>query len=507
MDPYWGPEEQAEHSGDTFQQPPADAWPARRWLLVIGVGFCAGVGGWFVASSLWPGKRPQPGSEALPAGEVAQQGERPESVQQLTSDQKQFSAASKTERCEWTPVAQATVEDLKEEEIEVARQLVEDLPRSPDSLALMAQAAKKYGKSSEAIDWWQRCLLVGLDPDRADAYHAMAAIALEKADPEEAVTLSRKAVAIDSSQPGYHLRLAESLMTCARPTEAIEVLQNALEVFPNSSQGHLQLGQAYLELKEYEKAKQRFAAAIDLGPALPESYFGLATVCARLGQRNEAKEHREKFKSLFADRLARTAVQKAVFDDLRLLRQSAAETHTSAGIVYQAHGNAEIAERHWLRAASLDPDNTVCRTELARTYLSTGRDLEALPWCEQLVMIEPSNPLRWLDLGITNARLKRFDAAESALLKASQRMPQSSVAYVTLARLYLETNRKLLEATRLAQVAVGLEPTAGNYVLLSAACEKGGNRAGAVSAIERAIELEPENPEYREICASIREKK
>jgi Flp pilus assembly protein TadD len=36
-----------------------------------------------------------------------------------------------------------------------------------------------------------------------------------------------------------------------------------------------------------------------------------------------------------------------------------------------------------------------------------------------------------------------------------------------------------------------------NYFILAAACDKNGDRAGAIAAIGRAIELDPNNMQYR----------
>jgi hypothetical protein len=61
-----------------------------------------------------------------------------------------------------------------------------------------------------------------------------------------------------------------------------------------------------------------------------------------------------------------------------------------------------------------------------------------------------------------------------------------------------------LEARLLAEKAVALEPIAPNYFVLSWACDKNKDTANALSAMKRAIELDPDNPKYKRMYELIR---
>jgi cytochrome c-type biogenesis protein CcmH/NrfG len=56
----------------------------------------------------------------------------------------------------------------------------------------------------------------------------------------------------------------------------------------------------------------------------------------------------------------------------------------------------------------------------------------------------------------------------------------------------------------LAARLVELEPSPASLVLLTRACAKIGDRAGALSAIERAIRLDPENASYKRVRQQLR---
>lgn len=89
--------------------------------------------------------------------------------------------------------------------------------------------------------------------------------------------------------------------------------------------------------------------------------------------------------------------------------------------------------------------------------------------------------------GHKRGTVRRFDEAERAYQKAIELALARARAYAMLADLYLQTDRKLHEAKRLAQKAVELQPETPLYRLLSVACEKTGDAAGARAAGQKAF--------------------
>ncbi len=120
--------------------------------------------------------------------------------------------------------------------------------------------------------------------------------------------------------------------------------------------------------------------------------------------------------------------------------------------------------------------------------------------------IQPNNPRCYMNIATISIRLGRFDKAESAYQKVIVVAPMESIGYRKLAQLYLNKNTKLAEARTLAQKAVDLEPSAENLFVLGWACDVNGDRPGAAKVIERAIQLDPNNPIYRNVYERIRSK-
>ncbi len=399
-----------------------------------------------------------------------------------------------------------TVEALRKEAVDVARQLMEAYPHRAGPIGLMGMVHNRQGNTAAAVKCWQKCL--DLDPRRADAYKSMGEVAARKGEDEKAVALFRKALQIHPTAPDVHDALGRTLMKLVETQQAIAVLEKGAAIFPKASRSHHALARAYLQAKEYRKAKKSYQAAIAIRGDLTNAYYGLATACARLALTDQARKHRQKFQELkAADRKARKDQRDALLDEVRREREHVAGSHTDAGHVYLGYGDAGKAQRLWLRAATLDPKNTACRGALATLYQRANRPTAALEICRQIEAVEPENPINYLRIGFLCRQLQRPDAAEEAFRKVLQLAPQRPEGYAALAQLYLQTDRQLAEAKTLAARAVELQPSAANYGTLAEACQKNGDLRGGLSALQRALQLDPDNAKYRRMHQRITTRK
>jgi tetratricopeptide (TPR) repeat protein len=115
--------------------------------------------------------------------------------------------------------------------------------------------------------------------------------------------------------------------------------------------------------------------------------------------------------------------------------------------------------------------------------------------------------LNYLLVGLLYARLNRFDDSKASFMKSIEYSPESPNGYRELARLCLHTRTDIAQAKILAEKAVSLSPVAPNYFVLSRAYDSNGDRQGAISALEKAIEIDPNNQEYRRIYDVIANRK
>lgn len=394
---------------------------------------------------------------------------------------------------------------LKKEELELAERIMKEFPNSEEPLVLMGNVMVRHGNTAGGIELWKKVLQS--NPRRTDVYSGMGWAAMAKGQYEEAIGHWRKAVEIDPQMPGVHNATARALTALGRQTEAIEELKKEVEISPHSSFSYFLLGQQYLQQKDYEKARKSYEKAIELEPNNTSAYYGLFTVYTRLSQPAKAQQHLASFKKLKAEDMKVLKDRNDAYNDLLEVRKGVAEMYMDASRIYFEQGKLQQAEELLKRGATLDPNNTEYLMRLAAMYQTGGRAPEALEMLKKVIGIEPNEPVCYLNIGLLYSQLRRTTDAEESFHKVISLAPRSSDGYRELAQLYLKMGIELKQARQLAEKAVELAPVAINYMVLSRACDKNGDAAGALSAIKKAVELEPSNPIYQQIYQMLQKRK
>ncbi len=321
----------------------------------------------------------------------------------------------------------------------VLNRLVKDFPDSADPLGLMGDVYVELGKTAEAMKCWEKC--AELQPHRASSYERMAYTAVERGQFERAAAIAHKALKIDPVMPGIHSQLGRALRGLAKPTESLAALEKAVKISPQSAVNHYLLGQAYQQLQQYEQAKQSYMTALQIKPNYTEACYGIVSASARLGQKDEAAKYRNKFKEMKARDWQMLSDKRDYVLHHRFLvksRRRASKTHTNAGILYYEHDRLQTAEKHWLRAAELDPANMGCREELMTLYQQNGRNEEALRMCEQLRQFAPENSQYHMCAGTLLTRMNRIEDALLAVKQAIELEPNNA----TFRRIYDQIQKR-----------------------------------------------------------------
>lgn len=392
------------------------------------------------------------------------------------------------------PTAAEQEQALRTEQLAAVEKLVSTFPESDDAMYLMGLARKEQGDTTGAMQSWERAL--SMDPTRADANDDLGYALLLRDEYQKAEEYFRKALAIDPALDSANSRLATVLVHQGKMQEAVAILEKARSL---SGEGHRLLGEAYRYLGKFGAAKESYEQAVKLQPHSSEAHYGLSKVCAQLGEAANAAKHFEEFQALRtkADEAGRRLRDN--YDTMAITRKSVAQTHTDVGRVYTMGKRTREAEELWLRAAALDRENTICRLQLAVLYQQTDKGNDALKYYEEIAAIDPADALVHLNIGRVCLKLNRMEQAEAAFKEVIKLAPDRPDGFGALAEIYLQTRRNLPEAIHLAETAVRLAPEAQYYALLGQAYAMNNDRAGALAAFNRAIELKPDNPQYQRL--------
>jgi len=395
---------------------------------------------------------------------------------------------------------------LRREAYDVAEELATAFPNQPDALAVRGWVYHRLGNTSEASRCWNAC--VKLDPRFAEAHFQLGAVALKAGKFAEAQECFQRAVQADPKRADARLRLAEALLMEGKAQETLVVVGPVLaEGSAAAAEARYFSGRACLVLRQYVEAQRHFEEAIRLAPAMTHAYHGLATALARLGRSDQARRYQAEFEKRKQDDQQAEKKRLMALDDVAELRAAVARTHAAAAQVFGAHGQLRVAEKHWRRAAALDPQDTEARLQLAILFQQQGRLQEALVWSEELVERQPRNAVFLLHMGVIHAEIGRLEAAEGAFRRAVEAAPDHAPAHAALAQLYLRAGRNLGQARHHAERAVHLAATAPNYALLAAVCRAQGDVPAARRAIQQALRLEPHNAQIRALEQSLGEPK
>jgi tetratricopeptide (TPR) repeat protein len=334
----------------------------------------------------------------------------------------------------------------------------------------------------------------------------LARIAYDQGRLEEAANLCQEALKRGLSTPDVLNLLGRSLMDAGKTEAAVHALQQATALPKPVSETFYLLGQAQLQARAFEHAKASFLRATAMRPDHTQAFFGLYTACLRLGQETEAQRYREQFQKLeSADRqvLRERSAEEDSLSGLPLVRRTVARTLFGAGQVHGAHTNTAKALELVRKAAILDPENPAYRAALETQLLQRKAPEEVLRIFEELVAEQPENYLNYFFLGRASGRLQRWEQAERAYRKAQELQPAWAGGYRGLAEVYVRNPNQLPQARVMAQKAVELEPVAPSFYVLAVACLNSNDRAGALQAIRRALELSPKDQRYQELLRRI----
>jgi tetratricopeptide (TPR) repeat protein len=268
------------------------------------------------------------------------------------------------------------------------------------------QAALLSLAQGDAAAAHTRCLeILERFPGEPGALHLLGVIAHQRGEAPAAAQYLRRAAEAPGALPLYLLTYAELCLKSVAPAEALVLTRRALALDSTSALAWYSLGSQLLEAREYADSRASFERALELAPDLWRARVQLAVLVARTGGPEEALE---RCRQLLAEQPGNAEIMAqhaALLQDLG--------RHGEALEAIERACRAAPAElEHHLRAADIE--------------LGTGRSQAALGRIES---IEPRWPddAKLLAFKATLLRLNdRIDEAVALCRDAAARGIESS---------------------------------------------------------------------------------
>jgi tetratricopeptide (TPR) repeat protein len=313
---------------------------------------------------------------------------------------------------------------------------------------------------------------------------------------------------------------------------AIDFLTTASRIQPNNPDPYFQLGQVYQELKKHDLAINVLTKAIDLNPNLPHNKFQVTTAHYRLAQSllqtgqtdagrkelqvaSELKARAfEMTQSLHAKQSTMGASRLPDESDLATENSLGPKTrseleaseayltkiisalHNSLGLVLAGQKNLAGAAVEFKLAKKWNPQQAGLDYNLGLAYFRAESYNEAVAPLESEIKSNPANTqARWL-LGLSYFNIREYPKAAALLHDVPSSGSTNVELYYALASSLIKEGKADAAEKAIEQMSVSTGTTPRLHALRGQLQFVTGNIEGAISNLETAVRLEPENADF-----------
>lgn len=371
-------------------------------------------------------------------------------------------------------------EGKQEEAVKILAKAASRASHDPDAQLALSSLLSRLGRLDEAGAALGKAgeLATAAPPAvRARVFAARSAFALRTGSVGEATDLARQAVEAEAGAEGL-AALARAQARAGDPA-ARATASEAVQAAPGSAAAQIASGDALLSAGLATKAEAAYRRASELEPRSAAALTGVARALAAQGKADPALE------------TARAATKA---DPHSAEAQAALGLGALARDPHDKSGDAVAAVQ---QAAFLEPKNPLVKLAVGRVFEGRDQPDQAEAAYAQAVALDPT----WAAprIAALALQLRRGDASGSlaGLRALPDEMQATGEAELLLGRLLLRTGDPA-GATRALDAAVAALPgLAEAHAAQADAAQELGQRTLAADAYGKAVELEPDNLEYR----------
>ena len=330
----------------------------------------------------------------------------------------------------------------------------------------------------------------------------------------KAVEHLSQALNIQPREVEVYVQLAIACSRLGWIDKAVESYAIALQLDSNSPSaqyglkvlGHYQIGLIYTRKGAFEKAKTQYHLAIELDPELSLPHFQLGYLLTQQGQFEEAIPFYQKAVVLYPNHAGayyqlanahfRVGKQKEGKRQLEKFREIKAKERFNLAERSLKKGEIDEALTAFQRTLDMDATFAPAYARLSAIALQQN-DLEtAVQYLQRALEIRPNFAAGHYQLGKIYHRQGEVEKAIGSFESSLMLKPNFAPACNGLAWLHAESGKNIDEAITLAMRAVKLKPIASHWDTLAYVLYKARRYTEATEAIAKALELQPNDPDY-----------
>jgi tetratricopeptide (TPR) repeat protein/TolB-like protein/tRNA A-37 threonylcarbamoyl transferase component Bud32 len=313
---------------------------------------------------------------------------------------------------------------------------------------------------------------------------------------DTAITLFQNALRLDSNYALAQAGLGEAFwgkyLHSKDPQwvgQALNACREATTINPQLAAAHVCLGTVHNGTGQYEQAQGEFQRALELEPTSDDACRGLASAYQHLGRLDKAEE------------TYKLAIE---------LSRGYWANYNWLGSFYASVGRYAEAAAEFEQVVRLTPDNSRGYSNLGATYYLLGQWAKAEQAYKKSLALD-ENPNGYSNLGVLYFFRGQYREGAGAFEKAVALAPRDYITWGNLADAYRWTPGEAdkapgaySKAIALAEEQLKIEPRSAEiYAYLALYRAKTGQKAPAVKCIEKALSLEPKNPQNTYYAAEV----
>jgi superkiller protein 3 len=313
-------------------------------------------------------------------------------------------------------------------------------PGRADVLAAVANFTLRKGKAADALALAKQAVEAGATPA---SLAAMARAQVRMEDAPGALATAQKAVAAGATSAAAQVALGEALIAMGKAAEAEAALRQAIQADPKSALAYSRLARAQLATAKPAEAVASAKKATEVDDKFGEGFaiLGVAMVAQDPKSWSEAIAQAQQGAFLDPDN---PHVQNAV------------------GKVFEANGQLEQAAKSYRQALTVDPAYGPARFALIQAELNRGNRDAAIAEAKKIASAGGASPDIERLIGEDAVRRQDYTGSLPFLERATKALPGNPDGWALLGRAYHATGR-YDDAAEAYKKAVELAPQNLNY--------------------------------------------
>ena len=393
--------------------------------------------------------------------------------------------------------------------------------KSPDNHLLRFNLARAYVAKND-MDQARLQLEAAIKsrPDFILARDMLARLYLNKGDYSKALKEADDTIALDKNDLPARLNRSSALMGIGDSQKARQEIDTVLAIAPNNPDARYQAGYLAWTEKDYKRAQQVFDELYKANPKDARGMIGLVETMASQNRMADAIKLLQDSISRQPDRrdfrlaLANLYVRDQRYDDAVKLLQELLKTEPKSGDLLlrlaeteRRKGDVNAAIETFRLASQAAPADTRPLLQLGLLMDGTGRRDQAKPIYEQILKIQPDQPIALNNLAFIKAEEGQdLDEALTMAQRARQGLPNSPDVMDTLGWIYLKKNLSDDAIRTFKELVIAAPNSASYHYHYGMALLQKGDKPSAKRELETAIRFNPSKDDgvkIRQLLASM----